>query len=647
MERRQPTTIIHAWPALPSVGTNVVVIVADDLGLPSMQVYDDQNAWPDPYGGPTDSGYPVTPWFDDLATHGIRFNTCRVSARCTPTRGQLQTGRYPFQHGSHAGTGLGDVQNSVFPASIRTSLEQSMYPMGYVLRQANTTYQTAGFGKWHLNDSHRLEGAGPFTDPGTNEIPLDPDSAGAYEYWGGPCEDGGYEYWNASTLYTAGLESDGVTPWGSGTGHAGRGYFEFHSWVFTRPSLAVTTPTHVSTTSYVESDGKFIETDAMEKIDAWLTGLDSDLPFFMQWHTHIPHSVLGALPPASGPSGATIHTTFSEVELIPGAVTGDGKVLTTASNGGYNSSGVFQGGSVPWAEANRYTSEGAVNVAWRRHLAYTEALDYYCNYLEGLILARRGQAALDSTLFVFIGDNGDSGADMVPRTDPYLSPDFEVLPPTTDDTPGGPPYHNSNHMKGSSYELGTRVPCIFGGASGNVVIPANLKGTTNATYIDIPDLYPTLLDIVAPSWSTYLQGENVRAEVDGLSLISILNDKGTDTGRSFSISEIFGPPGAVCDPVSNEQKRLIAVVNGANWKIIQMVNDGSAAVGGGGVTAAHIELYNLTADPEEATDLFGAATDDPPGSFVLQARNNLQRLSDHLYEVRYPSLSPPNYPIPV
>jgi arylsulfatase A-like enzyme len=642
---REANTLTHDWPEIPPAPPNVVLIVADDLGLPSLSFYDDQNLWPASYSA---VAYASLPWLTDLADNrGIRFNQCRVSARCTPTRSQLQTGRYPFRADGHEGTGLGDVQNTVQPPELRTSLSYDYYPLARVIRLAGSNYQVAGFGKWHLNDNARETGAGPFvgnTDPPTH---LDPDSPEAYEYWGGPVEDGDYDWWMASTLYVTG--ADGTTPWGPGTGDAGRGYFEHYAWEFSRQGAQLL-PVHEATYSYQESDGQFVETTHMQGIQRWLGTLEANTPFFLQWESHIPHSTLGALPPASGPGGATIHTTFTETELIPGATEADGKVRTTDPNGGYDSSGVFQGGSPPWAEANRYTSEGAVNVLWRREIAYIEAHDYYCQYLEDLIESELGTAAKERTLFIWVGDNGSSGEDWTPKIDPFHAPTFAVLPPTDDDTEGGVAYHDHTHMKGRSYEGGIRVPLVIGGDE----LPTALKGTTNEQYIDAVDLYPTLLDLVAPFWQGVLNTEGAAiGDIDGRSFAPILYGSGTTSARTFSFSEIFGPPGCTTDGPGTEFKHDVGYTNAAGWKLIDVylaaddpetAIDENAAVGGGTPITRHYELYNLNTDPDEQTDLFTLATTDSGYSGALA---QLRKLTKALFKLRYPGQTAPTYPTPL
>ena len=69
---------------------NIIVIVADDLGINDMTDYDDL----DP------SGTMDTPNIDFIANSGIKFkNAYSGSATCAPSRGMIVTGRYATSTG--------------------------------------------------------------------------------------------------------------------------------------------------------------------------------------------------------------------------------------------------------------------------------------------------------------------------------------------------------------------------------------------------------------------------------------------------------------------------------------------------------------------------------------------------------------------
>ena len=113
---------------------NIVVILADDLGMGDLGCYN------------ADSKAP-TPNLDRLAGQGMRFTDAHSpSAVCTPTRYGLLTGRYCWRTSLKRGVLLG-----YDPLLIDTE----RLTIASMLREAG--YQTAAVGKWHLGLGNREE----------------------------------------------------------------------------------------------------------------------------------------------------------------------------------------------------------------------------------------------------------------------------------------------------------------------------------------------------------------------------------------------------------------------------------------------------------------------------------------------------------
>jgi arylsulfatase A len=106
---------------------NIIHIAADDLGFQDLSCYGGTSAW-------------TTPNLDALAAKGMRFKYCFSAPLCTPTRGELLTGRYPFRTGI---TALASSTSYLDPAKEVT--------LANMLKQAG--YTTAVVGKWHLNST--------------------------------------------------------------------------------------------------------------------------------------------------------------------------------------------------------------------------------------------------------------------------------------------------------------------------------------------------------------------------------------------------------------------------------------------------------------------------------------------------------------
>ena len=92
-----------------------------------------------------------TPNLDRLAARGTQFRRCyTVNPICSPTRASLMTGLLPHSHG------MVDVTHAV-PA-YRASLDPALPMWPQALQNAG--YNTAYFGKWHVERSNKLENFG-------------------------------------------------------------------------------------------------------------------------------------------------------------------------------------------------------------------------------------------------------------------------------------------------------------------------------------------------------------------------------------------------------------------------------------------------------------------------------------------------------
>ena len=104
---------------------NIVILLADDLG------YGDLNS----YGGT-----PQTPHLDRLAESGLRFTDFYAPApNCSPSRAGLLTGRNPNRVGIYS---YRRPTHSMHLPDGEVTLAEMLSAQGY---------QTALFGKWHLN----------------------------------------------------------------------------------------------------------------------------------------------------------------------------------------------------------------------------------------------------------------------------------------------------------------------------------------------------------------------------------------------------------------------------------------------------------------------------------------------------------------
>jgi arylsulfatase A len=149
----------------PPARPNIVVILADDLGIGDPTCYNRESKI-------------STPNIDRIAREGMRFNDVHsASAVCSPTRYAILTGRYAWRTRMKAG---------VLQGYSRALIEPKRPTIASVLRDAG--YVTAGFGKWHLGfqefDSHVSEAKQPvdYAQP----LRPGPMTAGFDEFFGIP-----------------------------------------------------------------------------------------------------------------------------------------------------------------------------------------------------------------------------------------------------------------------------------------------------------------------------------------------------------------------------------------------------------------------------------------------------------------------------
>lgn len=122
---------------------NVVIILADDLGIGDVSAYNEDSAW-------------ETPHIDKLATSGMTFSDAHTNAAiCTPTRYGIMTGRYNWRSTRKSGGGDGYSDPLIYDE--RTTIAELFKGEGY---------QTALIGKWHLGWNWQYVGSEQVTYDG-------------------------------------------------------------------------------------------------------------------------------------------------------------------------------------------------------------------------------------------------------------------------------------------------------------------------------------------------------------------------------------------------------------------------------------------------------------------------------------------------
>jgi len=130
---------------------NIVLILADDMGLGDVGAYNPQAKAP-------------TPSLDSLATSGMRFTDAHSSsAVCTPTRYGLLTGRYSWRS---------SLKKGVLKGYDPLLIDPSRSTMASMLRENG--YATAAIGKWHLGlGNNEVTDYSQPLSPGPNDVGFD------------------------------------------------------------------------------------------------------------------------------------------------------------------------------------------------------------------------------------------------------------------------------------------------------------------------------------------------------------------------------------------------------------------------------------------------------------------------------------------
>jgi arylsulfatase len=200
-----------------SARPNVIVILADDMGYSDLGCF---------------GGEIATPNIDRIGREGVRFSQFYNTARCSPSRASLLTGRHPHE------TGIGILTDDDRPHGYPGSLDPRFPTLAQ--RFADAGYATCLSGKWHLSSNVREPDESWPTRRGFGEFYGIMPGAGDYFHPAGlwhneeklptPDEDG-YYLTDAIAEHAASFV----------TGHAGRDPF-FLYLAFTAPHWPLQAP---------------------------------------------------------------------------------------------------------------------------------------------------------------------------------------------------------------------------------------------------------------------------------------------------------------------------------------------------------------------------------------------------------------------
>ena len=535
---------------------NIVFIMADDLGIDSLGLYDHMNPYALSSADGTALGLPHsqidrpldgcgiyahTPFLSAMANGGMTFFNARSNTMCSPTRAQILTGKYAFtSYGFNNGEGIfghgiGTVTtpdadlyargglkglNSQYEFYNKdadlTTLSQERGPIGSkyegqqgrihiqktIAEYLEGTYHTGIIGKWHLAEWSETEIYDQYGSEGQITVMGDG--------WAHASSVGKFNDWR---LYFHNLDRSPMpdpTP-------ANMGYV---SWIFNNNGEQKT----VQDTDYVSfADSttvpKYSQGDASSYATHYATQQSIDFcttaeePFFLYCPMNAPHA-----PQTYPPSGHVYNDYYNENHVQR----------------------IMQGDRTDMSQAL------AASSSWINFTAQAENLDNQISALYyGIPLERR-----NNTIFIFTGDNG-TPLSVMEKINEFCSSGLAgntTLTAKSAASGAGTVYNkwlnSEDHLtaryggnkdtgqmfKSSVYERGVLVPMVVSG----IGVESNVS---SFAFVDLNDIFPTVLDIAG------MLDEN--SKTDGYSFYSILKgDTDADNhSRQHSFVEAYRPIG--------------------------------------------------------------------------------------------------------
>jgi arylsulfatase A-like enzyme len=207
----------------------------------------------------------------------------------------------------------------------------------------------------------------------------------------------------------------------------------------------------------------------------------------------------------------------------------------------------------------------------------------------GLLLQGLPTSVRRNTAVFVLGDNG--------------TPSFQV-----DDPP-----HDTEHAKGSVYDLGVRVPLIVSGP--HVPPPPTNDGWRSSALVSVVDIWLTIAELTGAKASRVVP----LSQIDSVSFMPVLLDPLHPGNRTVVYSQTFLPNGILPLPEPSCYSLNRRSMTDGEYKYIRVQISLDATPCGD--PAYSEQLYHLPTDPEELTELIsiGLTPEDALRMQILSA----------------------------
>ena len=467
----------------------------------------------------------ATPTLDTLATEGLRLTNFHVLPTCSPTRSVLFSGT--DNHRAGMGT-MGEVTTPEMEGhpGYAGYLNFEVAALPEVLKDAG--YRTYMAGKWHLGADEKTRPHARGFDETFTLLP------------------GGGSHWSDRRPLSPPQEM-----------------------IYSRNGQTVDSlPDDFYSSRYYT-----------DRLLEWLKrDREDEKPFFAYLSFTAPHDPL--------------HAPQEYIDKYKGKYDGGWAALRAQRLGRLKDLGIVPKACtsfprLPGVEAWEEMSSEARRAAARDMEVYAAMIDYMDDQIERVLAFLRESGAYEDTLVLFFSDNGANGA--MPTAYPGQTEEFLDSFDNSLENRGHP---NSYIETGPGWAQASMAPSrLFKSfpAEGGIRSPLIVKlpgkmahaGGSNASFLHVRDIMPTILDLSGAPHAETFQGRKV-LPMQGRSALDLFQGKADE-------------PYEGCDRVGYELFGMKAYFLG-DWKILSLPKP---------FGKGEWELFNLREDPAEMSDLAG------------------------------------------
>ena len=180
------------------------------------------------------------------------------------------------------------------------------------------------------------------------------------------------------------------------------------------------------------------------------------------------------------------------------------------------------------------------------------------------------------------------------------------------------PPHDPKHSKGTVYQGGVREPLIVSGP-----LVAGPRGRVCDRRVGVVDLWRTIASITGANEELAFENLGLARpypRIDSVSFLPLIQDPTSPPLAPWAFSQVFAPTG-VFETVGSLTSHERGMTDG-RFKYVRTIAGHTPGKSPGFADYTH-EFYDLLADPDEATNLWTPALEDPAYLLLLKEMESL------------------------